>query len=186
LSAPSWTLVFSQRSRFHQGEKVYSLFSYSLGSAGTLYRSLTEYYDHIQPNLIKDATESMAFVGSGGGGGNTPVPATELFDSVSSVAVGVETTVVTLTVPAGHTAFLSTVQASGDKIGVFKVYVNSAEISQGYISLTSFNIGFTYSAGTVTGVPLNSGDIVKVTITNNSFSPPEPGDYSATIQYVLM
>lgn len=91
------------------------------------------------------------------------------YNEVSSVASGVQTTIVSYTVPALKTAILERIDTAGQNVGRYDVFVNGVAFDTQITYFGgSFNALFEYSTGTSDGFTLNAGDIVAVKILHTS------------------
>lgn len=98
-----------------------------------------------------------------------------------AVAAGVETTIVSYTVPLMlNSAILQRISVSGENVGRFRVYVNGVtfDTRRTYYG-ANFSEYFEFSTSTSDGAVLNPGDIVTVKILHNK---PYVGDFEARIQ----
>lgn len=111
---------------------------------------------------------------------NLPVGITKsVFNEVLAVASGVTTTLGTYTVPAGKTAVLEKIFASGDNIGQYDVFKNGVKID----SMKTYfggmlNVNFDFSSG-YSGLSLVTGDVITIKVLHTR---PSPGDFTARIQ----
>jgi hypothetical protein len=91
------------------------------------------------------------------------------YNEVFSVASGVQTTIVTYTVPSLKTAILERINTSGQNVGRYDVLINGVPFDTQITYFGgSFNALFEYTTGSAAGYTLNAGDIVTVTILHNS------------------
>jgi hypothetical protein len=98
------------------------------------------------------------------------------YNEITSVAAGVETTIVTITAPpSGYR--LQKIEVSGDNIGQYKVYMGSNVILTKRTWWTAFNATFNFEDFN-NGLLLTSGQTVSITITHMS---PNLGTFDATI-----
>ena len=90
-------------------------------------------------------------------------PGTEAntFDMVSLVPSGVETTVVTYTVPVDKTFYFIGLNASGNANGIFKLYVESDAILAGRNSVANLNISLNYS---YSPIKVLAGDTISIKV----------------------
>jgi hypothetical protein len=100
-----------------------------------------------------------------------------VFSEVSAVASNATSPIITYTVPAGKTNFLTHIDMSGTNIATYDIIINSAEFAR---KRTYFggDLSTILDCGS-TGYLLNAGDILIVQVTNFR---PTPGDFEARIQ----
>jgi len=103
-----------------------------------------------------------------------------LYNQVFNIGSGVETTLVTYTVPAGYTAILEKVSASGENIARFDVLYNNAlfDTRRTYYG-SPLTTDFDYTTGTANGFILNSGDNIIIQVLHNR---PYVGTFNARLQ----
>jgi len=91
-----------------------------------------------------------------------------LYNEVSAVAVGIETTINTYTAPVGKTCYLLNILGAGQNIGQFNIYSGVPLFDKQYLSYTLFNVTFDYKTGvnSVPGYVVASGSTIKVTAIN--------------------
>jgi hypothetical protein len=107
-----------------------------------------------------------------------------LYNQVFNIGSGVETTLVTYTVPAGYTAILEKVSASGENIARFDVLYNNAlfDTRRTYYG-SPLTTDFDYTTGTANGFILNSGDNIIIQVLHNR---PYVGTFNARLQVLEM
>lgn len=106
-----------------------------------------------------------------------PYVNTYVFNEISSVPSGSETTIASYTVPAGKTASLHLCETSGTNIGTFNLYLGT----------TLINRKRTYFGGelnatmefTNKGYQLTAGQTITLKVIHNR---PSPGDFEANLQ----
>lgn len=104
------------------------------------------------------------------------------YDEASSVATGVETTVVTYTVPALTAARMVWAEASGTNIADFKVKVNGTTVARKWTWFASgLTAEFNFVAEANRGLILAAGDVVSITAVH---ARPSPGDFGARIEVI--
>jgi hypothetical protein len=108
----------------------------------------------------------------------TPVPSTTytnkiVFNSIQSVSSGIETDIVTYTVPVGKTALLAMSEGSGTNMASFTAYVNNVAVSKQRTYYTFFNYTMGFSS-----LYLVAGDVVTIKVIHNR---PTSGDFDANI-----
>lgn len=86
---------------------------------------------------------------------------TLVYAEAPSVVVGLETTILSYTVP-GTAADLLQIAVAGQTIGEIRVYKNAAVIDKQYLYYTQPNIVFNYN-----NLGLNNGDVLLITCINN-------------------
>jgi hypothetical protein len=104
-----------------------------------------------------------------------------LFGSITSVASGVLTTILSYTVPIGKTDYLGQIEVSGDNIAEFDIYINSVlNARQRTYFGGELNTVFEYNMDSQLGFILNAGDIIQVKVIHNRLS---LGSFEARILY---
>jgi hypothetical protein len=126
----------------------------------------------------------MARVGASGTGGASGSPQATpvyVYNEVTNVNPGIETTIATYTAVAGVACSLQSISSSSTNVTIFLVYINSNVVDKQYGSYTQYNVFFQYFTGNTTapGIPLNTGDVVKVTAIQNQTS---TANFNAVIQ----
>ena len=101
---------------------------------------------------------------------------TILTNEVSSVASGVETTILTVTAPASGYR-IQKVEVSGDDIALFRIYVNGSPILYKRSWWGNFNETFNFETFT-SGLLLTSGQVLRITCLHMS---PYLGTFEATV-----
>lgn len=101
---------------------------------------------------------------------------TILHNEISSVAAGVETTVISL-VSAAPNYRINKIETSGDNVAHFRVKINGSTIVNKRSYWTDFNQTFDFE-GFENGLVLGVGDILTVTVIHNR---PDLGSFEATI-----
>lgn len=90
------------------------------------------------------------------------------YDEVSAVTAEIETTIITYTVPVGKVGLLYRVEASGENIAHYKVYINGTVIAS---KRTYFggdlNATFEFTSTNKRSVQLESGDVLEVKVTHS-------------------
>ncbi len=103
-----------------------------------------------------------------------------IYNQVVNIASGVETTLVTYTVPVGYTAVLERASVSGENIARYDILYNSALFDTRRTmfggDLTS---DFDYTTGTSNGFVLQAGDTLIVQVLHNR---PYVGTFNARLQ----
>lgn len=87
--------------------------------------------------------------------------ATQVYNEITNVAIGMETTILSYTV-LGSSALLEGISASGQNIGEIRVYKNAAVIDKQYLYYTGFNLSFIFK-----NIGLANGDVISVSGINN-------------------
>lgn len=88
-----------------------------------------------------------------------------IYNEVAAVASGVETLIVSYTVPFSKTAVLERISSSGENVGAYKVYLNGVAIDQQRTYYGGdMNALFEFMTGTSDGFLLAAGDIISVKI----------------------
>lgn len=120
---------------------------------------------------------------SGAGGASSDIPASSkyVYNEVTNVTPGIETTISTYTAISGKDCFLQSVEYSGTNIATFRVYINGTVVDKQYTYFTYYNGLFQYLTGNSTspGISLNTGDVVLITGIQNRSS---TCDFNANIQ----
>lgn len=90
------------------------------------------------------------------------------YNEITNVASGIESTIVTYTVPLTNSFFLTKILTSGTDVAEFRLYLNSTIIDKRYTSFTEYNTKFEFDvASQATGLKLNAGDVLVVTAIQN-------------------
>lgn len=136
--------------------------------------------DETSGNKLKvNPDGSINAVIGGTGGTQNPV---STFNSVTSVASSVSTTIVTYTVPALKTANLQRLEVSGTNIAQYDVLINNVlQARRRTYFGSSLNETFDFTAEIDLGFKLNSGDIVKINVIHQR---PDLGDFEGRVQVV--
>jgi len=104
------------------------------------------------------------------------------YNEVLSVTPGVETTIVTYTVPSGRIAYLSRTEYSGTNIATYTVKINGATQDKKRTNYaTSLNESTILNSSGNTGIALVAGDVVIVTATHTNVS---TGDFNSRVETV--
>ncbi len=109
---------------------------------------------------------------------NTPL----VYNEVTSVTSGVETSISTYTVPTGVSSYLIQIECAGNNNGIYIVYRNGSVIDKKYTTYGApLDIKFDFEVGysSVPGLELATGDVILVTVTQASTS---MGTFNAKIQ----
>lgn len=151
--------------------------------------------------VINDTTDSIK-IGGGGPGpyliinpdgsintkvtfGASPTSITKSnFNEILAVASGVETNILTYTVPAVTSAYLQTISTAGSNIAQYKIYKNAVLIDKKYTMFgMSLDIDFDYRNNSIfdEGFKFNAGDIITINVLHNR---PYVGDFNARIQVI--
>jgi hypothetical protein len=108
---------------------------------------------------------------------STDVPGLLLFHSdISSVVSGVETTIITVTAPSGGFR-LEKIDASGENVALYRVYVNGVEIYDKRSWWTAFNVSFDFESFE-NGYLLTAGQVLTVTCYHTR---PYTANFEATV-----
>lgn len=105
--------------------------------------------------------------------------AVNTFAEVSAVPIGVETQVVSYTVPTAKHGLLQAIEASGENKGTYRCYINGAQIATKRTYYTYYNVNFAFDAND--GVYLQPGDQVTVTVNHTGLV---VGDFDGRILVV--
>jgi hypothetical protein len=97
-----------------------------------------------------------------------------VFNAITSVASGIETTIVSYTVPVGKKVLLHKSDMSGTNVSKFTMYLNGNPLSVQRVYYTEFNAKMDFS-----GLYLTGGDILVLKVIHNMSS---LGDFEANIQ----
>lgn len=104
------------------------------------------------------------------------------YNEVLAVASGVETTIVTYTVPSGRIAYLSRTEYSGTNIATYAVKINGTTQDKKRTNYaTSLNESTILNSSGNTGIALVAGDVVTVTATHTNAS---TGDFNSRVETV--
>jgi hypothetical protein len=92
-----------------------------------------------------------------------------LYNEVTSIAVGVETTINTYTAPVGKIAYLLTINCSGGNRAAYSIYNNGTLFDKQYTPVTNLSALFDYKTGSssVPGMVIAVGNTITVTVINN-------------------
>ena len=106
-----------------------------------------------------------------------------VFDLIAGVVAGVETTIVTYTVPANKKFEISRVQFSGTNISTFFVYVNASIIATTRTMFGSNLSGeFVFNSSSGLGLEVAAGDVITLKTTHPRLY---VGDFDGRIMGVL-
>lgn len=119
---------------------------------------------------------SIAEDETGGGGVYPAANIVSQFSEVSAIASGVETTLLTYTVPVGKTLYLDLVHCSGENIADYRVYKDASRIARAR-SYFGGPLNVTFEFGEA-GAPLLAGEAVVVKVLH---SRPLAADFEARI-----
>jgi len=104
------------------------------------------------------------------------------FNEVTNIATGIETSVVSYSVPFGKTSYLQYIQVAGTNIAEYKIYKNGTLIDKSYTMFgMSLDTNFDYrnEDDNTPGLLLNSTDNVIIKVINPR---PYTGNFNARIQ----
>lgn len=106
-----------------------------------------------------------------------------VFSTISAVASGIETLIVTYTVPALSFFFLSLIEGSGENIAAYSVYKNGTKIAElrSYFG-SSLNVVFPFDNGSKTGLFFIAGDVIELKVIHNR---PMIADFEGRILGIL-
>lgn len=131
---------------------------------------------------ISDGTDILQVNGDGSinvnivSGSPTSSNVVSTFDTVSAVASGLETTIVTYTVPSGKTGRLNRTEFSGENIAVYNLYLNGDLIHR---RRTFFGNSLCEEMNFESGIELADGDVLILKVLHDR---PDSGDFEARIQ----
>lgn len=101
------------------------------------------------------------------------------FNSVSSVASGILTTIVSYTVPPAKSTYLCNVEVSGSNIARYDIYINSVLSARQRTEFTELNTNFIFNtASSNIGFKLATGTVVEIKVIHNR---PFVGDFEARL-----
>lgn len=104
------------------------------------------------------------------------------YNSVPTVANGVETTIVTHTAVGGRKTFLQRINGSGDNIAKYRVKINGIEVDMKRTYWgNGLNVEFQFDGQLNEGLELAVGDIVSLTTIHER---PHVADFNGKIQYI--
>src|ERR1700722_3826868 len=105
-----------------------------------------------------------------------------IFNDAGTIASGATVQIGSYTVPNSHTALLQQINAGGDNIAVYYVYLNGILIDQQrtYFGGNTYAL-FTYNTGVNPGYNLNSNDQITIFVYNFR---PTPADFNSRIQVI--
>jgi hypothetical protein len=113
---------------------------------------------------------------------NTNASGLKVYNEVSAIVSGVETTVATHTALAGRRTFLQKVSASGDNIAKYKVKVNGITVDFRRTNFGSdLNADFFFDGELNPGLEVGIGAIITVTVLHTRGG---VSDFNAKIQYL--
>jgi hypothetical protein len=105
-----------------------------------------------------------------------------VYGEADAIVAGSETVVVSYTVPGEKSAYLLRGEFSGTQISQYWIYVNGIKIASRRTHHGSGLTGeFTFTGGTLEGLPLGSGDLIELT---TLFNRPGTGDFEARLQII--
>lgn len=104
------------------------------------------------------------------------------FYEITSVPMGVSTTIGIYIVPFSSTAFLQQVLVSGSNYATFEVYINGFIISRKLTNVTNLNEDFGFAVTSNNGMTLNSGDQVEIKVLHGR---PNLGDFNTSLQLIV-
>lgn len=123
-------------------------------------------------DVLKDIRDILS-------GSSTTYTVANYYNSVSAVATGVETDVVTYTVPVSTTAKLLHCQFEGTNISLYKVKINGTTVAQYHTYFSgALNGKQIFEGGAGIGPEYAAGTIIKITTLHNR---PNTGDFSGRI-----
>lgn len=104
------------------------------------------------------------------------------YNEITSVASGIETTIVSYTAMIGKKTYLQKIEVSGDNIAKYRVKLNGVEIDmkRTYFS-GGLNTNFIYDGNNNPGLEVNTGDIISVTTIHQR---PDVSDFNGKIVYL--
>lgn len=104
-----------------------------------------------------------------------------LFNTVTTIPSGIETSIISFTVPALKKAKLQRIGFSGQSIGTFNLYLNNALFDQKHTWFSGPLHGeFLFGGASEEGQTFNAGDKLELKVIHNRTS----GDFSSRIQYI--
>jgi hypothetical protein len=160
------------------------------------------YYDKNNPiPIIFDGTVEIGAVEVIGKNGNTVEPnvngsinvvVTEapitghtvesVYNEVTSVASGVQTTILTYVVPLGSTTALQAIKVSGSNVATYQILVNSVVVDKFYTYYGGeFNFYENFNTPEGSTIILNSGDTLTVSVLHTRIY---VGDFNARIDII--
>lgn len=94
------------------------------------------------------------------------------YNEVSTISVGIETTIGTYTAPVGKIAYLLTILNSGGNRAQYNVYLDSVLFDRQYTNVTQLSAPFDYKTGSssVPGMIIPEGSVVDVKVINSGSS----------------
>lgn len=101
-----------------------------------------------------------------------------LYNEVSTIAVGIETTINTYTAPVGKISYLLTITSSGGNRATYNIYNNGVLFDRVYSNVTALTGNFDYKtgSGSVPGMVIPEGNTIDVKVVNAGNS---AADYNA-------
>jgi hypothetical protein len=161
------------------------------GSITTTVRRLTDKPNDGTPDNLPDAIQigdgtNRLHINADGsinvdiGGSPTVQTVKSFYNEISSVASGVQTLIVSYTVPVGKTAQLQWIDTSGDNVARYDVYLNGAPFdTQRTFFGGDFNALFEYITGNTSGLTFVAGDVIAVKVLHTR---PYVGKFEGRIQ----
>lgn len=105
------------------------------------------------------------------------------FNSITAVASGINTTLITYTVPVSTIAYLQRIELSGNNIATYEIYIDAVLSGKKRTYFGgSLNETFDFDAGTNRGLKLIAGTVVQLKVLHNR---PDLGDFEARLQAIL-
>lgn len=102
-----------------------------------------------------------------------------LYNGITSVAGGIQTQIVSYTVPVSKTATLHRIEVSGDNYARYDVFYNGNIISTKRTWYSNFNANFEYITRSDDGISLIAGDVISIKVLHNR---PYFGAFESRIQ----
>lgn len=128
--------------------------------------------------LVKNSTNDPIPVNS------TPADGVSVYGEAAAVVNGIETNVVTYTVPAGKKLFLSAAEMEGDNVAAFRVKQDGTTIARARFSYTQFTGRVSFEALPSAALLIPAGVVLTVAVYQEARE--SSGNYSARILGVLL
>lgn len=92
-----------------------------------------------------------------------------LFNEVSTISIGLETTINTFTAPSGKISYLLSILNSGGNRAQYNIYLNGVMFDRQYTNVTQLTAPFDYktNSSSVPGMVISVGDVITVKVVNS-------------------
>lgn len=116
----------------------------------------------------------MPRIGGSGGAGASSGASTVVvlnYNEITSIAVGIETVIVTYTAPSSSTkAYLQLIGSSGTNKAEYRIYKDASVIDKRYTYYTEYNVDFDYRTcdSSSPGLLIPAASMILIKVVNNS------------------